>query len=77
MGQNDRLSELLSISLITSIVLDLYMQVERAFAAIDFLTVLVGAYVLPIYLPSRPAVVLLAGVFGVLLLLLTRCQGFD
>lgn len=72
-GQNDSLCQLLSIGLVTAIVLDLDMQVQRALTAIDFLTVLVRTDVLPIYLQSSPAIVLFASVLCILLHL-SCCQ---
>ena len=58
MGHDDRFGELLSIGLVSAVVLDFDVKVERAFAAVDFLAVFVGADVLSINLLGRPSVML-------------------
>ena len=60
---NDRPGKLLSISLVSAIVFDLNVQVQRAFATIDLLAVLVRADVRPVDLPSCASVVLFASKF--------------
>ena len=60
MSHNYGLCQLLAVRLISTVVFNLYVQVEGAFAAVDFLAVLVGADILAINLFGRPSVVLLA-----------------
>ena len=60
---NDRLGELLSVSLVSTIVFDLDVQVQRAFATINFLAILIRADIRPIDLPGCPSVVLFAHKF--------------
>jgi len=60
---NDRLGKLLSVSLVSTIVFDLDVQVQRAFATVNFLAVLVWADVRPVDLPSCASVVLFASKF--------------
>ena len=57
MRHNDRLRQLLPVRLIPPIVLDLDVKVERAFAAIDLLAVLVRANILSVNLFSSPAII--------------------
>ena len=54
------LGKLLTVSLIATVMLDLDVKVERAFATVNFLTVLVRADVLSIYLFCCAAIMLLA-----------------
>ena len=75
-GENDGLCQLLSIGLVSSIMLDLDVQVQRALTTVNFLAVLVWTDVLPIYLQGSPAIVLFAGIFCILLHL-SCCQGLD
>ena len=63
MSQNYGLCQLLAVRFITTVVLYLNMQVERALAAVDFLAVFVRADILAIDLFGRPSVVLFAIVF--------------
>ena len=64
----DRLSELLSISFISTIVLDLDVEIERALTPVHLLAVLVGADVLSIDLLGGPSVMLLPAVTHAVLL---------
>ena len=60
MSHNYGLCQLLAVRLISTVVLNLYVQVQGAFAAVDFLAVLVRADILAINLFGRPSVVLFA-----------------
>lgn len=57
---DDRLCQLLSVSLVSTVVLYLDVQVQGALAAVHFLAVLVGADVLAVDLLCSPSVVLLS-----------------
>ena len=59
-GNDDCLGKALTIRLVTTIVLNLDVQVERALTAVDLLAVLVGTDVLTIDLFCRAPVVLFA-----------------
>lgn len=54
-GHNDRLGQLFSISLIPSVVLDLDVQIEGAFTAVNFLAVFVRANLVSVNVARRPA----------------------
>ena len=58
MGHDDCLGELLSIGFVPTVVFDFDVQVERAFASVDFLAIFVRADVLSINLLRRPSVML-------------------
>ena len=58
MGHDDSLGELLSVGLVSAVVLNFNVKVERAFASVDFLAVFVGADVLSINLLRCPSVML-------------------
>ena len=60
MSHNYGLCQLLAVRLISAVVLNLYVQVQGALAAVDFLAVLVRADILAINLFGRPSVVLFA-----------------
>ena len=60
MRDDDCLGKLLTVSLIATVMLDLDVKVERAFATVHFLTVLVRADVLSIDLFCCAAIMLLA-----------------
>lgn len=57
-GHDDSLGKLFSISLGTTVVLDLDVKIERAFATVDFLAILVWADVLSVDFFGSPAVML-------------------
>lgn len=68
-GHYNRLGKLLSVSLIATVVFNLNMQVERAFASIHFLAVFVRADVLSVNFFRSPAVMFFpVAIFEVVLL---------
>ena len=60
LGEHNRLRNLFPISLVASIVLDLYVQIKRALRSIELFTLGVGALVLAFYIIGTAAVVLFA-----------------
>ena len=58
-SDDDSFCQALAVSLVPSVVLNLNVQVQRAFTAVDLLAVLVGADVLPVNLLSCTPIVLL------------------